>query len=196
MTFEELVAEVYLITNRPDLEGETKSAVRAATLKAHQSDFYSKDLFETGVEFPSSDYKQSLDYITLVSNYRSLKYLRRVEDENDDVGAFFDIIAPEESLDSYGINRSDIAYVAGRVLEIRSKVAFSKALFSCYVNPIVREGAYSSWVADQFPYAIIHESARRIFAAVGQMEESNGQLRLVAEEFNLLRQQSLSDVGY
>lgn len=196
MTFDELVQEVYNITNRSDLVTETESAVRAATLKAHQSDFYSKDIYETGVEFPTADYKQSLDYISLVSNYRALKYLRRVENETDDVGKFIQIITPEESLDAYGHNRNDIAYIAGRVLEIRSSVTFSKCLFACYVNPIVRLNAYSSWVADQFPYAIIHEAARRVFSAVGQMEESNGQLRLVAEEFNLLRQQSLSDVGY
>ena len=49
MTFDELVAEVYLLTARGDLTAETQSAVKAATLKAHKSDFFSKDIFETGV---------------------------------------------------------------------------------------------------------------------------------------------------
>lgn len=196
MTFDELIAEVYLLTNRADLVGETKSAVKAATLKAHQSDFYSKDIFETGVEFDTPSFTQSLDYITLISNFRSFKYLRRVTDENDDVGAFFEIVAPEEVLDSYNQNRNDIAYVAGRVLEIRSAVSFSKALLGCYVNPIIREGAYNSWVAEQFPFVIVYEAARVVFAMLGQMEESNGQARLVAEEFNLLKMSALTDVGY
>jgi len=196
MTFDELLEEVYLITNRRDLVNETKSAVKAATLKAHKSDFYSKDIFETGIEFDSADFRQSLDYISLFSNFRALKYLRRVEDENDDVGAFFAIITVDEILDSYGTNRTDIAYVAGRVLEIRASVEFSKALLGAYVLPIVREGAYLSWVAEQFPFAIIHEAARRVFRSIGKLDESNAQLQFVAEEYAELKLSALSDVGY
>ena len=159
MTFDELVDEVYTLTNRPDLTAETSSAVKAATLKAHQSDFFSKDIHETGLEFTTSRYVQSLDIITLISNFRSLKYMRRVTDENDDVGEFFEVLTAEETLDSYGINRTDIAYVAGRVIEIRSSVEFTKMLLGCYVLPIVRTNVYSSWVAEQHPYAIIREAA-------------------------------------
>lgn len=196
MTFDELVAEVYLITNRPDLANETKSAVKAATLKAHKSDFYSKDIFESGIEFTSADFRQSLDYVSLFSNFRAFKYFRRVDSATDDIGTFIKIITPEEVLDSYGRNRTDIAYVAGRVLEIRSSVSFSKALLGAYVHPIVREGAYLSWVAEQAPFAIVYEAARVIFKSTGQAEESNAQGQLMAEEYNLLRMSAITDVGY
>jgi len=196
MTFDELVAEVYLVTGRSDLVLETKSAVRAATIKAHQTDYYSKDIYETGVVFTTPSYKQSLDYVSLISNFRTLKYLRRVDNALDDKGIYFRIITPDEVLDSYGIGRTDIAYVAGRVLEIRSSVPFSNALLGAYVNPIVREGAYSSWVAEQFPYFIIREAARVLFRVLGQPEESNGQAQLLVEELSILRMSALSDVGY
>lgn len=195
MTLDELIAEVYLVTNRPDLVGETKSAVKAATLKAHKSDFYSKDIFETGIQFDTANFRQSLDYISLLSNFRAFKYLRRVEDENDDSGTYFEILQPEEILDSYGIGRKDIAYVAGRVLEIRSSVEFTKALLGCYVLPIVTDGFYLSWVAEQFPYAIVYEASRVVFAMIGKIEESNAQAQLVREEFILLRMSALSDIG-
>ncbi len=195
MTFDELKEEIFLITNRRDLVGETESAIKAATLKAHKSDFYSKDIHETGVEFVSLSFRQSLDYISFIPNFRSLKYLRRVEDENDDVGKFFDIITPEETLDSYGINKTDIAYVAGRVLEIRASVEFDKALLGAYVLPIVRKEDYDSWVAEQSPFAIIYEASRVLFKAIGKNEESNAFRELVAEEYSLLRMSALSDVG-
>jgi len=183
-------------TNRPDLVAETKTAVKAATLKAHKSDYYSKDIHETGVIFDTADYKQSLDIISFVTNFRALKYLRRVEDENDEVGAFFCILTPEETLDSYGYNKTDIAYVAGRMIEIKASVEFNKMLLGCYVQPIVRTGAYASWVAEQHPYAIIREAARVLFKTIGYDEQSAAYERLVAEEYALLRMSALSDVGY
>ncbi len=196
MTFDELVEEVYLITNRRDLSAITETTVRAATIKAHKTDYYSKDIFETGVEFGTAEFRQSLDYISLLSNFRAFKYFKRVEDSTDDIGKEFDILTPDELLDSYGCLKSDVAYVAGRVLEIRSSVSFQFALLGAYVVPIVRVGAYTSWIAEQQPYFIIHEAARRIFMSVGQMEESAGQGRLVAEELTELKLSAIVDVGY
>ena len=196
MTLTELIAEVYVLTNRPDLVAETASAIKAATLKAHRTDFYSKDIYETGISFNEVNYRQSLDYITLFSNFRAFKYLRKAASAEDDSGTFFTVITPEEVLDSYGIGRTDIAYVAGRVLEIRSSTAFQYAYLGCYVLPIVTSASYSSWVAEQAPFAIIYEACRVVFKSIGYDEQSNTFTRLVAEEYELLKLSALSDVGY
>lgn len=195
MTFDELVAEVFILTNRPDLAAETNSAVRAATLKAHQSDFYSKDIFETGVEFDNKSFRQSLDIITLVSNFRALKYLKRVENETDEVGKTLDIITVDEVLDEYGVNRVDIAYIAGRTIEIRASVQFDKALLGGYAHPVIATDKYTSWIAEQHPFAIIREAARVIFKTIGYDEQSAAYNSLVAEEYTLLRMTGLADVG-
>jgi hypothetical protein len=196
MTLTELITEVYELTNRSDLVAETLSAIKAATLKAHRTDFYSKDIYETGISFDAANYKQSLDYVSLFSNFRAFKYLRKSTGATDDSGIFFTVITPEEVLDSYGINRTDIAYVAGRVLEIRSSTEFQYALLGCYVLPIVTTAGYSSWVAEQNPFAIIYEACRVIFKSIGYDEQSNTFTRLVAEEYELLKLSALSDVGY
>lgn len=195
MNFDELVLEVFSITNRPDLTTMTESAIRAATLKAHASDFFSKDIFESGIQFDTTGFIQSWDYVSTFSNFRAFKYFKRVEDENDQDGKLLTILTPDELLDAYGTLKTDIAYVAGRVLEIRASVEFQFSLVGVYVHPIVRVGAYNSWVAEQFPYAIIHEAARRVFKAIGQMEESNGQRELVSEEYAELKISAVTDVG-
>jgi hypothetical protein len=196
MTLNELIAEVYVLTNRPDLVAETASAIKAATLKAHKTDFYSKDIYETGISFTESSYKQSLDYITLISNFRALKYLRKADNLTDDSGIFFTVLTPEETIDSYGINRTDVAYVAGRVLEVRSSTEFQYGYLGCYVLPIITAAGYSSWVADLSPFAIIYEACRVVFKSIGYDEQSNTFTRLVAEEYELLRMSGLADVGY
>lgn len=196
MTFDELLEEVYIKTNRPDLEAETKSAVKAATLKAHRSDYFSKDIYETGVEFNDANYRQALDYATLITNFRAFKYFRRVENATDDNGIPMEILTPEALLDSYGIAKTDIAYVAGRVLELRASVSFKYGLLGVYVLPIVTEDKYSSWIAELYPYAIVYEAARVVFRVIGQLEESNGMAQLMAEEYSELSASNIQDIGY
>jgi hypothetical protein len=58
-TFSELCSEVHTLTNRPDLVNETKLAVKAATLKLHQKDFFYKDISEQGVSFSPSQISRS-----------------------------------------------------------------------------------------------------------------------------------------
>jgi len=202
MNFSQLVDEVYIITGRLDRAAETESAVRAATLKAHNSDFFSRDIYETSVDFTENNYRQSIDLYTLINNFRAMKYLRPynaadVADGSDITGPFIDVITPEEVLDSYGRNRSNIAYVAGRMLEVRAACAFDTAMMGCYVYPIITpSNEYSSWIANLQPWAIINEAARVIFKMIGKAEESNSYAQLVAEEYALLKITGLSDVGY
>lgn len=198
MKYSDLIEEVQLITNRPDLAAETASAVKSATLKAHQSDFYARDIYETDVIFSSSNYLQSIDLPQLICNFRSLKYLRRYDiKDSPESGIFLDIITSDEVLDSYGRNKSDIAYMAGRMLEIRAAAAFEYAILGCYVFPLVTpESKYSSWIADMHPYAIINEAARVIFKMIGYDEQSAQYNTLVAEEYQTLKMTGLAEAGY
>ena len=59
-TFAELVADVKILTNRPDLDAEIKLAVKAATLKAHHTDFYPKDLYGVAIQWTPVGFLQSL----------------------------------------------------------------------------------------------------------------------------------------
>ena len=190
-TFSELVADVYVITNRPDLVAETKLAVRMATLKAHQSDFYPKDLYETGINWTDPDYIQSLDYRTLVPRWRAFKYLRKYS--NNVPGEFFSILTPEQTLDRYSINKDNICYIAGEMLEIRSSTADSYMILACYLNPITDENTFSSWIALDHPYAIVYEAARTIFKQIGWDEQAAQVRQEVGEQYQILKQEV---VGY
>ena len=196
MTLAEIITEVYNLTKRPDLVSETMSAIKAATLKAHHSDFYSKDIYELPVTFDEADYIQSLDYISLISNWRALKYMRKYDEVGAMAGAFIEIITPEEVLDSYNVTRKDIAYVAGRAIEIRSSTEFSKLLVGCYVSPIVTEADFSSWVAALYPYAIVFEAARVVFKTIGYDEQSASFEKLTAEQYAELKINAIADIGY
>lgn len=194
-TFAELCAEVHTITNRPDLVAETKTAVKAATLKAHQVDYFYKDLFEVGVSFDTEDYVQSLEYRSVVDNYRALKYIRKTDANGAADGAFLDLLTIEETVDTYGLNKNDICYVAGNVIQIRSSTPLQYIFFGCYLNPVIVEAQYNSWVAQDHPYAIIFDAAATVFKMIGFDEQATLYRQLVAEQIVLLKTSNIEAGG-
>jgi hypothetical protein len=196
MTLTELQNEVYLITNRPDMAGRTLSAIRAATLRLHQMDFFAKDLFETGVVFSTPAYLQQLEYRPIVPRWRALKYIRKTDSNQADNLPFLTVVTPELIVDAYGSNRSDICYMGSEVINIRSSTELQYILLGCYVNPAITETGYSSWIATEFPFAIVYEAAAEVFKSVGKTEEFAAHRQMAQEQRQLILISNIQQVGY
>lgn len=172
--FNTLVADVYTLTNRPDLVAETAIAVKSATLKLHSRDNFFKDLKEVAIFFNPSAYFQSIDYRSLVPTYRSIKYLRKYDFAGSTPGDFFEIIEPEQVLDSYNLQKQDICYVAGSSVQVKSSTKDSYMLLGCYVHPIVdTQSTFNSWIAIEFPFAIVFEAAAQVFSTLKDSEATS-----------------------
>jgi len=195
MDLAELTAEVIILTNRPDRTAETDSAVKAATLKAHMTDYYSKDLVYKEYDLGSVDHNHQFIYESAMPLFRNFKSVQRLENTGDLEGPFISIITPEELLDSYHRRRTDICYVAGTSLVIKSYVDFQYAFIGNYNLPDVTTPGFTSWVARLFPWVIVYEAARIVFKALGKTEESNGMGQLFAEQLVLLQTSALTDKG-
>lgn len=196
MTLAELITEVYSLTGRPDRIAETLSAIKSATLKAHQSDYYYKDIFESGIAFTSAAFSQSLDYRLLIPRWRALKYLRKYAIASNTPGKELDIILPDNVLDSYKVTKTDICYVAGAYVQTNSSTQDQYYLLGCYLNPNITEAGYSSWVALDHPYAIIFDAAATVFKAIGKDEEAAAYRGLVIEQIAMLKMSNIEGNGY
>lgn len=196
MTLTELVAAVYELTNRPDLTTLTLQTVKSSTLKAHQSDYYPKDLYESGVDFGASAYYQSFAYRDVLPRWRAVKFFRKYDAVLESAGVFFTLITPEQVLDSYQVAREDIFYLAGDVFQFRSATEFQYALMGCYLNPDIADATFTSWVALDSPYAIVYDAASIIFKAIGKDEEAAVYRQLVAEQYALLRNSNVLANGW
>lgn len=196
MNFTELCAEVYILTRRSDRVAETVSAVKAATLKAHQSDYYYKDIFETGIDFGVPNYVQNLDYRALLPSYRSFVYLRKYDATSSTPGRELDIIIPDQVFDQYKTQKSDIAYVAGAYIQINSSTQEQYYLFGCYLNPDISQTAFNSWIALDHPYVIIFDAAATVFKSIGKDEEASAYRGMVAEQIAMLRTSNIVANGF
>lgn len=194
MTYDELVEEVIKFTKRPDLRDRTEAAVRAATLKMHHSDFYYKDLIETAVQFTDAFYLQNFVPSEVIPNYRKAKYIRiwNGDAPTGGPGKFLENIQIENSVGGYQETKTDVFYMAGQNLQIRTCIPLKRILFGAYVHPVVSPVAnYKSWIAEEYPYAIVYEAARSIFFSIALTQQSQQFAQLTAE---VLREISMSSV--
>lgn len=172
-TLASLITDVYALTNQPDLVAETSLAVRSATLKAHHIDFFPRDIYEVAFGFISEEYIQTLDYMALIPRFRALAYLRRLDnDSGDNVGKDLKIIDPVQALDEYNQIQTEVVYLSGATLKIRTETPWQYFTIGAYRSPDVTETNYSSWIADQWPTAIIYEAVAIIFKTIGRDEQS------------------------
>jgi hypothetical protein len=215
MTFDEMVQEVYTLTNRPDMVQQTKLALRAATLKMHSVDFFNLDIWTTKIVFPETSFVQQLD-TGLFQRYRAAAFARLWDDSlsaaqlnifaipqqptDNQYNYFFKFISPEEIFDSYRTLRGNVAYAAGNVINLRARVGFNCIMHGFYSLPDVAEGSYSSWIAEKQPYAIIYDATSRILQTVGQNEVArkydDPRTGLVPEQIAILKNSYVLSFGY
>jgi hypothetical protein len=196
MTLAELTQAVYDITGRSDRTAETLTGIQAATLKAHHQDYYFKDIFESGLNFGSAEFIQSLDYRALMPRWRALKYLRKYDNAGQTPGMFLDVLIPELVLDRYKIEKTDICYVAGAYVQIKSSTQEQYYLFGCYRNPDITTGNYDSWIALDHPFAIIYDAAATVFKAIGKDEEAAAYRTLGQEQRMMVATSNIVATGY
>jgi len=88
-----------------------------------------------------------------------------------------DILAPNDIFDEeYKTERVDIAYVAGGLTVIKSSTALPMVKAVWYAWPNIDAGngyaGYSSWIADNYPMAIVYEATATVFAAIGMVDQA------------------------
>lgn len=199
MNFQQLLDEVILITKRPDLIERTRSAVRAATLKMHHSNFYYKDLVEFAVEFNDALYIQNFIPFEIIPAYRKAKYLRIWQGDalTGSSGKFLENINIENAVDAYGSSKVDVFYMAGQSLQIRTSCPVKRVLFGAYVHPtITPELSFKSWIAEEYPYAIIYEAARSVFFSIAATQQSQAYGQLTAEILSEMQMSSVDALPF
>lgn len=198
MNFEELTKEVIVITKRPDLLERIQGAVKAATLKMHHSDFYYRDIYEVAVEFSEEGILQNFIPTEVAPLFRKIKYVRFWNGGVDGTpGRFLENIQIENSNDQYGYIKSDVFYMAGQKLQIRTTSAVKHVLFGCYLHPVITPASsYKSWIADEYPYAIVYEAARTIFRSIGFQEQANEYSQLTSEILSEIRLSCVDDTPW
>lgn len=165
---------VYTLTNRPDLVAETALAVRQATLAAHRSDYFKKDITEILITDGAASIFQ-LSISSLFVNWRNFAYIRPYDSLSASAASFLlDPIKPDGIFDEYLIEKTNVYYTAGDNLNIRLAANWDSFIVGYYTNPVLSpDAAYESWIARSQPAVIVIDAAKRVFEMIGYIEAAN-----------------------
>jgi hypothetical protein len=174
MNLGELCADVYVLTNRNDLVSETQLAIRAAARKFHLWDFWMRDLQERVLAFDASGQNFSFDIPSNFQNWRKFSYIRPVDPISGvPFDRYINPVSADKVFDEFGRNKTDVFYVAGTKMNMKTSDSQQTFLFGWYTIPNLSTMNFSSWLADLYPELLIYEAAGYILQIIGQVEAAN-----------------------
>jgi len=195
-----MAATVLSLTNQDQFSGGggvIEQMIQAATLRMHQSDFYVRDLAEATINLGSSGFAFSFSAPVTFARYRALHYLRYYDNAAAEAGKVYGHLDPLNLMDSYGLEKNDVWYVAGNNIVLRSSLAVQYLLAGWYQNPVITPFAnLASWIADTVPHAIVFDACSLIFQMIAQQEQSRKFDSLVTEQLNMVKQHGVTGRGY
>lgn len=172
-TFAELLTDLYTITNKPNLISESTIAIRKATIEMHCVAFFSRDLVEGIATLDPAGYNHALPLFARMRG-NSFEYLRKYDSVLQVGSEKLTHIEAADIFDAYGVEKSDVYYIGGATVNIRSSTSIGALKYGYYAYPVVTpSGSYSSWVADNHSEIIIEAAAERVFTMIGDLEQAN-----------------------
>lgn len=175
-TFAEMQTLVESQTRRPEIPAVTQAAIRAATLRAHHTDFFPRDLANTFVTYTPSSSASYYDLPTIsatVTRLRTFQWVQSTElithvpQENLDYREISDLYTSDNVL------RSSMYTILGDTLRIYPQIATGELSICYYQNPSISSTAYSSWIADTYPDELAMWAAGIVYARTGFAEMAN-----------------------
>lgn len=168
----QLCEAVQVLTARPDLVSETQLAVRSATLFFHLKDFWMRDRIEKLLPFNATLTNFQVDLPANFTNWRKFSYIRKWDGSVGEPGDYIKQMDPTAMFDEFAAKKTNVYYVSGTKLNMKTSEGQSAFLVGWYTYPNVTD-QFNSWIADMLPYAIIDMAAGDILNKIGQVDEAN-----------------------
>lgn len=172
-TFAELESLVVEQTRRPEISSVTKAAIRTATLRAHHTDFFPRDLAQGPLLYTLSSIAQFYDFPNIsqtLLRMRSLKLIHGIDAVTSAPVEQLEFREADDLFDVDGNRRQHIYTLVGDTLRVYFSAPTGAATAFFYQNPQTSEAQYSSWIADTYPDELAAWAAGIVFARTGFTE--------------------------
>ena len=171
-TFAELESLVVEQTRRPEIPAVTKAAIRTATMRAHHTDFFSRDVAIGSLTYvpDSATFRDFPNLSSLLTRLRSIKTLQGLESASMAPVEAFEFREVDDVYDADGNRRPSIYNMIGDTLRIYPQTQTGLLQVFYYQSPNTVDATYSSWIADTYPDELAAWASAIVFARTGFAE--------------------------
>jgi len=178
--YNNLIADVYTLTKRPDLIAETALAIRKATMKAHSADMWKNDISTAIIILPVLPLGSQLSFryavdLTNVANFPLFRKVSSIDEYNTiptGQELHFKELDSDRILDNYATEDINYWYQMGKQVNLRANKNLTYLSVDYYQYPNITPALYTSWIAQEFPDIIVCEAAANIFKTIGKDNEA------------------------
>lgn len=195
MNLTELCDAVASKSRRPDKAEEILLAVQEATLFAHHSDFYRRDIVEIPLVYTQAAFKGQVDFNRQLPGLRKVAYWRKFDPLTCAVGEYLKPVEPDQLLDQFRNQKLDRYYLAGKVINWISSTGDKAHLVGYYKRPPIAKSDYDSWIGDNHPFILINYAAGIIFGQIGQQDEKKAHQELALAQIAELLTDEIESEG-
>lgn len=171
-TFADLRTLTIELTKRPELVALTESAIRTATLRAHHTDFFRKDLAQGVLNYTvvADAYFYNFPNLTdLLPRLRTMKNVYGVTAQGHQIEQL-EYRESDDLYDSDGNYRRYVYTLIGDTLRIYPDIPTGIIHVYHFTNPDVSTGGYASWIANVYPDDLAGWAAAIVMARTGFLE--------------------------
>ena len=174
-TLSEMQELVVAQTRRPEISSITDAAIRTATLRAHHTDFFPRDLASYQLSYaPSSSVFYDFTNVSnTIARLRSFKHIQSTDAVTGSPTEQLEYRDADDLYDSDGNRRGSVYTLLGDTLRIYPSSVTGVATAFYYANPNLAGLQYSSWIADTYPDEVAMWAAAIVFARTGFAELAN-----------------------
>jgi len=218
-TLNTLAADVYTLTNRPDLVAETLISLRKAIRKFHGAETWKRDIATVRLDMTAEvpiqpdQYRWALDLITKfpgLRRFKNVNYPADLQYPQSQIPAplvdwsvgmckdkEFKEVSADNIFDSYGLERINYYMINGNVVTVRSGWYVNFLDFIYYKWPDIPTdptATLTSWIVNDYPDGIIEEAAGAVFKMIGKDEEFARFQTLFQENLAIMKTSTVGEV--
>ena len=156
MNLAELTQELATELRRPDKIAEIRGWVRQVVIQCHNATEFQRDLVEEIITIPSPTPVMKLtqpDRLRKIIALNPCDAYGNLLATNNPQGGYL-MVAPTDIYTQSGHQMTDVAYIAGPTITIRSSSVPTHIFIQYYQTPDVRNEVTSTWIMQQFPELI------------------------------------------
>lgn len=173
-TFADMQALVREITKRQELVGIIDGAIRMATIRAHNVDFFKRDraIKPLTYSIPPSEsvWVDIANISTALPRLRAFEKVYSVDQAT--LTPVEELTLTNQFFDQTNTLKWHVFDLIGDTLRVRAQRVTGRFDVYYYQNPDVTSAAYFSWIANEFPEEVAYWAAGIVWARTGNVEQA------------------------